>query len=169
MLDFKFFKCFKILITCGFGGAKLNCLVYSKHSQARIYEGFEDKRWNLPYRKRDCDFTFGKFHELKPCLWWNLPYRKRDCDPCLCNPLPSFPQISWWNLPYRKRDCDRYRWIFLCEFPESRMKPALQKKGLRLFSFNSFRLFAYKITNWWNLPYRKRDCDTRQISRHNSI
>jgi len=44
MLDFKFFKCFKILITCGFGGAKLNCLVYSKHSQARIYEGFEDKR-----------------------------------------------------------------------------------------------------------------------------
>mgnify|MGYP005638547771 CR=1 FL=1 len=48
MLDFKFFKCFKILfkilITCGFRDAKLNCLVYSKHSQARINEDFKDKR-----------------------------------------------------------------------------------------------------------------------------
>jgi len=44
MLDFKFFKCFKILITCGFRDAKLNYLVYSKHSQARINEDFKDKR-----------------------------------------------------------------------------------------------------------------------------
>ena len=44
MLNFKFFKCFKMLITCGVGDAKLNCLVYSKHSQARINEDFKDKR-----------------------------------------------------------------------------------------------------------------------------
>ena len=43
MLDFLVFKCFDLLITCGFGDAKLNYLVYSKHSQARIYEGFKDR------------------------------------------------------------------------------------------------------------------------------
>ena len=43
MLDFKFFKYFKMLIICGVEDAKLNCLVYFKHSQARIYEGFKAK------------------------------------------------------------------------------------------------------------------------------
>jgi len=37
-----------MLITCGVRDAKLNCLVYSKHSQARIYEGFEDKVETCP-------------------------------------------------------------------------------------------------------------------------
>lgn len=32
-----------MLITCGFGDVKSNCLVHSKHSQARINKGFRDK------------------------------------------------------------------------------------------------------------------------------
>ena len=39
-----------------------------------------------------------------------------------------------------------------------RMKPALQKKGLRLFSEVDFSFHCH-TSFWWNLPYRKRDCD----------
>ena len=118
-------------------------------------------RWNLPYRKRDCDLLqvcslFRLFHlrdETCPTekgiatkvklrshslltSRWNLPYRKRDCDTI----LPWFfigIVYNWWNLPYRKRDCDMV-------------------------------VVAIYITPpflWWNLPYRKRDCDLITIRK----